>query len=168
MGGPFGLQTEQQEELCFGPLPTLQQYDRATIAEASFVASRAESAKFARDSLVLKHSGGRYQAGRVKAFFSHPAPGWEDCSPEDEAKIAEVEWFAPAVAKSGIVDHMCSDLSCPVFKREFLDDPTGNYWPVERLSPCKLLSLPHKSDDNNLVVLSRYASFLELTPKDQQ
>ena len=87
----------------------------------------------------------------VRAFLSHAAPGWEDCSVSDEANIAEVEWFAPAVAASAICNEMSSNLNCPVFKREFRDDPTGNLWPMERLAPCKLASLPYGSHRDNLV-----------------
>ena len=157
--------TEQQQELCFGPQRKLQQFDSATIAEAKFVASRVEGAKFARDSLGLMHNDGQYHAGRVRAFLSHPAPGWEDCNSEDEANIAEIDWFAPATAASGIEGQMCTDLGCPVFKREFKDDHTGNLCPLERLAPCKLISLPHKSHIDNLVVVSRFASFLDMVPK---
>ena len=88
--------TDLQQVLCYGPRLTVQQFDRATFAEARFVASRAENAKFARDSLVLRHSNGQYHAGRVKAFLSHQSPGWEGCNSDEEANIAEVEWFAPA------------------------------------------------------------------------
>jgi len=118
--------SENEQVLCYGPQLSLQQYDKATIGEAGFVASCAERAKFARDSVVLRHSDGQYWAGRVRAFLSHAAPGWEDCSVSDEANIAEVEWFAPAVVASAICNEMSSNLNCPVFKREFRDDPTGN------------------------------------------
>ena len=47
--------TEQKQEVCFGPQRRLQQLDRATTAEAKFVASHEEGAKFARDSIVHKH-----------------------------------------------------------------------------------------------------------------
>ena len=77
------------------------------------------------------------------------------------------EWFAPAVAAPGISEGMATDLKCPVFKREDMDDPTGNLWPLERLSPCKLLSVPHASHASNLVVLSRFASFLDQVPEVQ-
>ena len=150
---------DRQQDLCWGPILSVQQYDRASIGEAWFVASRAESAKFAWDSLVQRHSNGQYHAGRVRAFLSHKAPGWVDCSVEDKANIAEVGWFAPAEPGHGIADGLATDLNCPVFKREFEKDTTGNLWPLERLAFCKLLSLPHESHVDNLVVLSRFASF---------
>lgn len=115
------------------------------IGEARFVASRAESAKLAQDSLVLGHSNAQYHAGRVRAFLSHSAPGWDGGSTDDEANIAEVEWLAPAEASDGVADGLATNLKCPVFEREFEDDTTGNLWPLERLVPCKLLSLPHES-----------------------
>ncbi len=112
-------------------------------------------------------SSGQYWAGRVTAFLCHDPPGWQDCHPENQANIAEVQWFAPAVAAPGISEGMAIDLKCPVFKREVMDDPTGNLWPLERLSPCKLLSVPHASHASNLVVLSRFASFLDQVPEVQ-
>ena len=56
-----------------------------------------EKAKFARDSLVLTKSDGKFWAGGVRAFLTHSPPGWEDCVPADEADVAEVAWFADAV-----------------------------------------------------------------------
>ena len=64
-------------------------------------------------------------------------------------------------------DGMATHLQCPVFKREFMDDPTGNLWPPDRLSPCKLLSVPCHAESPNLVVLSRFASFLDQVPEVQ-
>ena len=42
----------EQNELCSGYQLSLMQFDRASIGDARFVASRAESAKVARDSCV--------------------------------------------------------------------------------------------------------------------
>ena len=64
---------------------------------------------------------------------------------------------------------MATDLGCPVFKREFVDDITGNLWPLERLAPCKLMTASRKSHEShgaNLVALSRFASFLRSVPKE--
>ena len=121
-----------------------------------------EGAKYARDSLVLTKSKGQYWAGRVTAFLCRDPPGREDCHPDEQANNAEVPWFARAVEGPGISDGMARDLKCPVFRRKFKDDPTGNLWPLEKLSPCELLSVPHPS---NLVVLSRFASFLQQIPE---
>ena len=66
----------------------LEQYDRAIIGEADFVASSREGVKFSRNSAVIKHCNKAYFAGRViKAFLSHPAPGWQGCNLEDEARL---------------------------------------------------------------------------------
>ena len=159
--------SEYEQELCYGPDLAVEQYDRARFGEAKFAATTVEGAKYARDSLVLTKSSGQYWAGRVTAFLCHDPPGWQDCHPENQANIAEVQWFAPAVAAPGISEGMAIDLKCPVFKREVMDDPTGNLWPLERLSPCKLLSVPHASHASNLVVLSRFASFLVQVPEVQ-
>ena len=84
-----------------------------------------------------------------------------DCHLSEEANVVEVDWFADA----GISDGLSVCLGCPVFKRDFQDDRTGNLWPVERLTPCKLASLPHSSHSDNLVVLSRFASFMHQVPE---
>ena len=119
--------------------------------------SRIEKSKFARDSVVLTKSNGKYWAGWVNAFLSHPLPGWEDCHLSEE-DVAEVDWFADAVPAAGISGGLSVCLGCPLFKTDFQDDRTGNLWPMERLPPCKLASLPHSSHSDNLVVLSRFAS----------
>ncbi|DBB04553.1 TPA: hypothetical protein ACH3X1_012634 [Trebouxia sp. C0004] len=113
---------------------------QAEAVQRRAAAAQVEGAKYARDSLVLTKSSGRYWAGRVTAFLCHDPPGWKDCLPENQANVAE---------------------------REDMDDPTGNLWPLERLSPCKLLSVPHASHASNLVVLSRFASFLDQVPEVQ-
>lgn len=109
--------TEQQQELCCGPQLNLEQYDRADTGEVDFVASSREKVKFSRNNAIIKHCDGASFAGRVKAFPSHPAPGWRCCNPDDEASIAEVEWFAPAAAPPGIVNGLSTNLSCPMFGR---------------------------------------------------
>ena len=76
----------------------------------------------------------------------------------------EVAWFAEAVPAEGFIDGKVVSLGCPVFKRAWQDDPTGNLWPVDRLAPCKLAAVPHKSHKENLVVLDRFASFLDEVP----
>ena len=80
-----------QKKLCFCCQLSLMQFDRASISDAKFVASCADSAKSARDSCLLTYSNGQYHAGRVRAFLSYPAPGWEDCGFEEEANIAATE-----------------------------------------------------------------------------
>ncbi len=112
---------------------------------ARLACTRVEKSKFARDSAVLTNSNDKYWAGRVNAFLSHAPPGWEDCHLSEEANVAEVDWFADAVPAAGISDGLSVCLGCPVFKRDFQDDRIGNLWPMERLTPCKLASLPHSS-----------------------
>ena len=78
-----------------------------------------------------------------------------------------MQWFARAVEAPSISDGIATDLKCPVFKREFKYDPTGNLWPPEKSSPCKLLSVPRGSHASNLVVLSRFAFFMDQIPEVQ-
>lgn len=150
----------QQQELCLGPGRFVHVFDCATIGNATLACTRVEKSKFARDSVVLTKSNGKYWDGRVNAFLSHAPPGWEDCHPSEEANVAEVDWYAGAVPTAGISNGLSVCLGCPVFKRDFKDDRTGNPWPIERLTPCKLVAVPHRSHPDNLVVLSRFASFM--------
>ena len=144
----------------------MNQYDRAVIGSCKFACMRVEKKKFARDSLVMTKANGKYWAGRVCAFLEHVPPGFEDCHPDNMhmPALAEVAWFANAMPAEGVSGGIAVDLKCPVFKRAWQDDPTGNLWPVDRLAPCKLLSLPHSSHPQNLVVVSRFASFLQQAP----
>ncbi|KAL3138912.1 hypothetical protein ABBQ32_005732 [Trebouxia sp. C0010 RCD-2024] len=159
--------SDHEKDLCYGPDLAVDQFDRALFGEVKFAATTVEGAKFARDSLVLTKSKGRYWAGRVTAFLCHDPPGWQDCEVEHQATMADVHWFAHAAAARDVTNGMATHLQCPVFKREFMDDPTGNLWPLDRLSPCKLLSVPCHPDSPNLVVLSRFASFLDQVPEVQ-
>lgn len=123
---------------------------------------RVEKAKFARDSLVMTKSDGKYCAGCVCAVLSHSPPGFEVCAPSDEADLAKVAWFAEAVPGEGISNGMSASLGCPVFKRAWQDDPMGKLLPINRLAPCKPASLPRCP--LNLVVVSRFAPFLQEVP----
>lgn len=103
----------------------------------------------------------------VCAVLSESPPGFEVCAPSDEADLAEVAWFAEAVPGEGISNEMSVSLGCPqaVFKRAWQNDPTGNPVPIDRLArTCKIASLPHCSHSQNLVVVSRFASFLQEVP----
>ncbi len=158
----------QQQELCLDPERSVRVLDRATIGNATLACTRVERSKFARDSVVLTKSNGKYWAGQVNACRSQAPPGWEDCHPSEEASVAEVDWYADAVPTAGISNGLSVCLGCPVFKRDFMDDCTGNLyshiWPIERLTPCKLAAVPHCSHPDNLVVLSRFASFMHQAP----
>ena len=118
-------------------------FDRATIGNAALACTRAEKFKFARDSVELTKSNGKYWAGWVNAFVSHAPPGWEDCHPFEEANVAEVNWYADAVPTAGIINGLSVSLGCPGFKTDFQDECTGNLWPIKRLTPCKLAAVPH-------------------------
>ena len=37
-------------------------------------------------------------------------------------------------------------LGCPGLKNNFQDDRSGNLWPLETLTPCKLAAVPQCSD----------------------
>ncbi len=138
----------QQQELCLGPERSV----RVFIGNATLACTRVEKSKFARDSVVLTKSNGKYWAGRVNAFVSHAPPGWEDCHPFEKANVAEVNWYADAVPTAGISIGLSVCLGCTVFKRDFKYVRTGNLWPIERLTPCKLAAVPHCSHPDNLVV----------------
>ncbi len=103
-------------------------------------------------------------AGRVNAFLSHAPPSWDDCHPSEEASVAEVD-CADAVPTAGISNGLSVCLGCPVFKRDFEDDRTGNLWPIERLTPRKLAAVPYCSHPDSLVVLSCFASFMHQIPE---
>ena len=156
--------SEDEQTLCYGPGLSVQEFDRATIGNSTFACMRVEKAKFSRDSLVLTKSDGKFWAGRVRAFLTHAPPGWEDCSQDDEADIAEVAWFADAVPAEGLNDGLAVDLQCPVFKRAWQDDPTGNLWPIDRLAVCNFATYPHCTHSSDLVVVSRIASSLQEVP----
>jgi hypothetical protein len=66
-------------------------FDCATIGNAALACTRVEKSWFARDSVVLTKSTGKYWAGRVDAFLSHAPPGWEDYHPSEEANVAEMD-----------------------------------------------------------------------------
>ena len=63
------------------------------------------------------------------------------------------------------------DLDGRMAATSFMDDSRGNcnLWPVEnfKLAPCKLSAVYHKTHKCCLVILSRFANFLELVPSDQ-
>ena len=65
---------------------------------------------------------------------THRLPWHKNCHPSEEASVAEVD-CADAVPTAGISNGLSVCLGCPVFKRDFEDDLTGNLWPIERLTP---------------------------------
>ena len=58
------------------------------------------------------------------------------------------------------------DLDGRMAATSFMDDSRGNcnLWPVEKLAPCKLSVVYHKTRKDRLVILSRFANFLESVP----
>ena len=55
---------------------------------------------------------------------------------------------------------------CPVFKTSFkAGKGTCNPWPIDKLVPCQLGAVYHKKRENRLVILSRFASFLDTVPE---
>ena len=102
-------------------------FDGATVGNTRLACTRVEKSKFACDRVVLTKSNGKYWAGRVNPFLSHAPPGWEDCHLSEEADVAKVDWFADAVPAAGISDGLSVCLGCPVTKRDFQDDRTGNF-----------------------------------------
>ena len=173
MNGQTGRTKAYQPELelseeaigrCYRPEYSVEQFDCASIDNITLACMRVEKKKFSRDSIVLTQQDGKYKAGRVRVFLSHAPPGQEDCSRHEMPNIAEVAWFAKAVPTSGCTEGLADSLGCTVFKRAWEDDPTGNLCLLESLVPCKLASLPHRSHPQNLVVVSRFASFLKQVP----
>ncbi len=52
--------SEQQQELCLDPTRSVQVFDGAIIGNARLACTRVEKSKFARDSVVLTKSNGKY------------------------------------------------------------------------------------------------------------
>lgn len=105
-----------------------------------------------------------YQAGRVQAFLSHSAPGSTSTDINDETSIAWVQWYKRVPTDQPSVD---PDLGCPVFSRVLnANEPLGNFCLVDRILPCKLACFPYsKHNRAQVVVVSRFASFLDALPK---
>lgn len=151
-----GLLSRHQVEICIGPHHILRHVDCARVGPAVLASSRLESAKKARDSIVMSQNSTQLIAGGVRAFLSHSTPEFNR-APEHESNIADVEWFAqvPRTHVAAQKRH-----AGPWMPRHTLDHPDGNLWPVEKLAPCKLAALPHRSGHNHLVILSRFHFFM--------
>ena len=72
-----------------------------------------------------------------------------------------MKWYANVPAREAI----CPVLDCPIFKKAFKDDISGNMWPMEKLAPLALAAVRHRTKKDRLVILSRYANFLEQVPE---
>ncbi len=143
----------QQQELCLGPKLSVRVFDRATVRNTRLACTRVEKSKFAHDSVVLTKSNGKYCAGWVNAFLSHVGrtaiclkrqmlPRWIGLQMQSQlqasAMVCQSAWAA-----------QCSR---GTFKMTVLA--------ISGLNPCRLASVPHSSHSNDLVVLSRFASFM--------
>ena len=96
-------------------------------------------------------------AGRVRFFLTHTPPGVSDGS---EVYIAHVHWYTHLLDREA----MSVGLKCPVFKARYKDDTSGNMWPVEKLAPCQLSAVYHRTRKEYVVILSRFSKFLESVP----
>ena len=74
--------------------------------------------------------------------------------------IAHVKWYNHV---SNARDAMSSALGCPIFKTSFKDDDTCHLYPVEKIAPCQLSAVYQKGQKDRLVILSRFANFLDTT-----
>ena len=108
--------------------------------------------------------------GRGVSFSSwvihRQEPVWQltlqcrQCRHQCTCAIAHVHWYKHVPEREA----MSAALGCPVFKTSFMDDSGGNLWPVQKLAPCRLGAVYHKTCKDRLVILSRFANFLELVP----
>jgi len=82
--------------------------------------------------------------GRVKAYFTHAPPG---AIPDEdyETSIADIKWYArvplSGTAAAAAAAQSSKLLGCPIFKKQFYDDSRGNFWPINKLAPCKLAAV---------------------------
>lgn len=171
----LGQLTAHQVEICHGPGLRVRTFDRALIGSAKFAGSIQEKAKKGRDSVVLTCEAGEYRAGRVRRFLTHCPPGVAP-DPDLEAIIADVEWYGKIAPSHAAAKRSSKALGCPVFKSVFVDDKRGNFWPVDKLAPCNLLAVPHKSGvvasgsdrvSSHVAIVSRFGSFLSKVPHVQ-
>ena len=101
----------------------------------------------------------RYWAGRMLFFLDHTPPGVHvDC--EFTIFIADGKWYNHVPQRQA----MSPALSCPIFKASYKDDISGNMWPVQKLAPCKLAAVYHRQQQDRIVILSRFSSFLSSVP----
>ncbi|KAL3131095.1 hypothetical protein ABBQ38_000406 [Trebouxia sp. C0009 RCD-2024] len=120
---------------------------------------QTEGKKRSRDSVVLMWDSGEYWAGRVRFLLSHTPPGMQHGA--ESVDIAHVTWYGHVSSREPAI---CPVLGCPIFRKCFKDDPKGNMWPLEKLTPCKLAAVPYRKKKDRLVILNRFASFLQQVP----
>ena len=150
---------QHARQLCSGPLRSSQVFDQATIQGVRFSTTKTEGKKKARESVVLMSDDHMFWAGRVRLFLSHTPPG-VSASNDSDVYIAHVHWYNRLPEREA----MSLALGCPVFKASYMDDSRGNMWPVEKLAPCQLAAVYHKTRKDCVVILNRFANFLETVP----
>ena len=171
----LGQMTAHQAEICRGPHRRVRTYDRALIGTVTLAGSISENSKKARDSVVLTHESSELRAGRVRRFLTHGPPG---VGPDADLEgiIADVQWYGKVPDSNAAAKRSSKALDAPIFKSRFVDDKRGNFWPVDKLAPCSLLAVPHKSGatasgsdnvSNHVVILNRFASFQSKVPHVQ-
>ena len=162
-------------EGCYGPLPRVRIFDRANIGSVTFTGSILETTEKARDSVVLTCETGQYRAGRVRRFLTHDPPGTA-ADADLEVLVADVQWYGAVPASHQKAERSMEALDCVIVRSTFVDDRRGNFWPVDKLAPCNLLAVPHKSGatssgsdtvSNHLAIISRFASFMSKVPHVQ-
>ena len=150
---------QQAHHLCSGPLKSARVFDKATIQGFRFSTTKTEGKKNAHKSVVLMSDNNKFWAGRVRFFLSHIPPG-VNASSNSNVYIAHVRWYNHLPERKA----MSLALGCPVFKASYMDDNRGNMWPVDKLAPCQLAAVYHKTRKDRVVILSRIANFLETVP----
>ena len=88
--------------------------------------SRLEDGGKANDSIVITQGRIQLIPGKIRAFLSHSAPGY-DPGPEHEANSAGVRLSAQVPKTNVAAQKSMQFLGCLVFKRHMLDHCNGNY-----------------------------------------
>ncbi|KAL3134392.1 hypothetical protein ABBQ38_006453 [Trebouxia sp. C0009 RCD-2024] len=152
---------EQAQRLCYGPKLSVEVFDRATIQGVRFSTTKTEGKKKSRESVVLMKYEGKLWAGRARFFLVHTPPGIHP-SPDSGVLIAHVKWYNDVSAR----EQATTVFGCPVFRTSFkAGKGTCNLWPIDKLAPCQLGAVYHKKRKNRLVILNRFASFLDTVPE---
>ena len=131
---------------------------------AVIVGTVQEKSKHARDSVVMLRDNNQYRAGRVPRFLSHTAPGCEGLDQQQDVNIADVQLYATVPPSNRAAAGSETILNCPIFKRNLVDSPIGNLWPIVKLAPSNFAMAPHHSGQNNLVALNRFSSWKSVVP----
>ena len=135
----------------------VQVFDRATIQGVRFSTTQTEGKKKSRESVVLMKFASKYSAGRARFFLVHTPPGI-DISLDSGVLNAHVKWYNHVSAR----EQATTAFGCPIFRSGFkAEKESCNLWPIEKLAPCRLGAVYHNKHENCLVILNRFASFLD-------